>query len=158
MCIIVMSTLLINLQPFGHKMQKLWPKNKSARMVCQKIVQVFLAFTLRNKFHYACNHSKSNTFILTKGLKFAPLKMNKLPFFCKHLQICNTMDAFRIRTNRQFGINIKLYFQRLVVLQWPFQKSRSCLFEVRFFHSKHVQVCHAVAQLKLDFTKASSVN
>jgi len=40
-----MSTLNINLESFGAKTQKLWPKNRSARKVWCKIVQVFLAIT-----------------------------------------------------------------------------------------------------------------
>jgi len=45
-----MSTLHINLNSFGDRTQKLWPKNKSARRVWRKIVQVFLAFNLITLF------------------------------------------------------------------------------------------------------------
>jgi len=40
-----MSTLPINLESFGAKTQKLWPKNRSTRKIRRKIVQVFLAIT-----------------------------------------------------------------------------------------------------------------
>jgi len=43
-----MSILLINLESFGAKTQKSWPKNRSACKVWHKIVEVFLAITYHN--------------------------------------------------------------------------------------------------------------
>jgi len=44
-CIIFMSNFPINLEPFGHKTQKLWPENQLEHTVWREKVQVFRAFT-----------------------------------------------------------------------------------------------------------------
>jgi len=62
-----MITLPINIDSFGSKTQKLWPKNRSACKVRCKIVQVFLAISLLKCCeHTSCEHTPCEPRVSTK--------------------------------------------------------------------------------------------